>query len=144
MVKNAEDGAKILEQLLPFFTPDWTATLNLVPEMSISKDIPIIIRGASPEDYYSEDYKIRRALVWNLGFTIQGELYGPTKTKPIINFVETTTANQVGDDPIITLNVQPGLTANNQPTSDINQTIDKNLINISDNYGFIVQIEDEL
>src|SRR5665213_2067432 len=38
-VKNAEDASKIIEQILPFFTPDWTPTVSLIPEMGVNKDI---------------------------------------------------------------------------------------------------------
>ena len=51
-VKNAEDGTKIIEQILPFFTPDWTATVNLIPEMNVHMDIPIILNNVSVEDSY--------------------------------------------------------------------------------------------
>ena len=38
-VRNIEDGTQIIEHILPFFTPDYTIKLNLVPEMGIVKKI---------------------------------------------------------------------------------------------------------
>ena len=40
-VKNADDGVQILEQILPFFTPEWTTTLKIIPEMNIKHDVNI-------------------------------------------------------------------------------------------------------
>ena len=44
-VRNIEDGTQIIEHILPFFTPDYTIKLNLIPEMGVSKDIPKIGRA---------------------------------------------------------------------------------------------------
>ena len=41
-VKNAEDGTQILEQILPFFTPDFTVTMTLVSGMTVKMDIPLV------------------------------------------------------------------------------------------------------
>ena len=49
-VKNAEDGTQILEQILPFFTPDFTVTMTLVSGMTIKMDIPLILNAGSCED----------------------------------------------------------------------------------------------
>ena len=42
-VKNAEDGTQILEQILPFFTPDFTVTMTLISGMSIKMDVPLVM-----------------------------------------------------------------------------------------------------
>lgn len=80
MVKNAEDGTFIIEQILPYFTPEWTATLNLNPDMNLKYDIPIQIDNISQEDTYEGDFVQRRALIWTLNFTMKGWLFGPTKS----------------------------------------------------------------
>ena len=48
--KNAEDGTKIIEQILPYFTPDWTTTVNLIPEVNVTMDIPIVLNNISYSD----------------------------------------------------------------------------------------------
>jgi hypothetical protein len=79
LVKNANDGTRILEQILPFFTPDWTATLNLDSSMNHRYDIPIILNDVSSEDTYEGNFIERRALTWTLTFTLKGYIFGPTK-----------------------------------------------------------------
>ena len=88
-VKNAEDGTKIIEQILPFFTPDWTTTVRLIPEMDIVMDIPVILDDISIEDSYDGNFDKRRALIWTLEFTLKGYIYGPIKKTGIIKFANT-------------------------------------------------------
>jgi hypothetical protein len=76
-VKNTEDGTKIVEQILPNFTPDWNVTANLVPGLDAKVDIPIILDNVSKEDSYDGDYKTRRAIIWTLNFTVKGYIFGP-------------------------------------------------------------------
>lgn len=88
-VKNAEDGTKIVEQILPFFTPAWTTTINLIPELNVTMDIPITINSITTEDTYTGDFKERRMLIWTLNFTLKGYLYGPVKKSGIIKIANT-------------------------------------------------------
>ena len=41
-VKNAEDGTQILEQILPFFTPEFTFSMTLISSMDIVHDLSLI------------------------------------------------------------------------------------------------------
>lgn len=152
-VKNAEDGTKIIEQILPFFTPEWTSSVKLIPEMDVIMDIPVILNGVTIEDAYSQDFKDRRALIWNLDFTMKGYIYGPVKKSSVIKFANTTfyvattpdgqISNAVGNtDPAVRITVQPGLTANGQPTSNSELSIPRAEIEASDDFGFITEIEE--
>jgi len=80
-VKNADDGTQIVEQILPFFSPDFTVTINAIPTMGIKIDLPIVLNGVNLEDSYEGDYQSRRAIVWTLDFTIKGYLYPNIKGK---------------------------------------------------------------
>ena len=74
-VKNAEDGTQILEQILPFFTPEFTVTMNLVSSMSEKRDIPLVLNSVSSEDTYEGDFASRRSIIWTLSFLMKGFLY---------------------------------------------------------------------
>jgi hypothetical protein len=78
MVKNAEDGTYIIEQILPYFNPMWSATLNLIPEMNVKHDIPITLDNITCEDTYEGDFLNRRAIIWTLNFTLKGYFFGPS------------------------------------------------------------------
>jgi hypothetical protein len=88
-VKNTEDGTRILEQILPFFTPEWTATVNLIPDLNIKTDIPTILTSVTSQDIYDGDYTSRRALVWTLEFTMKGYIFGPVKESGVITLANT-------------------------------------------------------
>ena len=79
-VRNQEDGTQILEQILPFFTPDFTVTVDLVPSMDQKYDIPIILNSVSPEVDYEGDLLTTRMIVWTLNFTLKGYIFPPVNT----------------------------------------------------------------
>ena len=74
-VKNAEDGTQILEQILPFFTPEFTITMTLISGMDIKMDIPLVLTSVSSEDTYDGDFATRRSIIWTLNFSMKGYLY---------------------------------------------------------------------
>ena len=87
-VRNTEDGTQILEQILPFFTPDFSVTVDFVPAMDPKYDMPIILNSVSNEVDYEGDMMATRMIIWNLEFTAKGHIWPPVKTGKVI-----TTAN---------------------------------------------------
>jgi hypothetical protein len=83
-VKNTEDATQILEQILPYFRPEFTTNVKIIPEMDISVDTPVTLNSVSPEDIYEGDFITRQALVHTLDFTLKGYMYGPVVNKGII------------------------------------------------------------
>lgn len=79
-VRNQEDGTQILEQILPFFTPDFTITLDLVPGMNQKYDMPIILNSATPDISYEGDMLSTRMIIWTLEFTVKAFIFPPVKT----------------------------------------------------------------
>ena len=88
MVLNSDDGTQILEQILPYFTPEFHVTLNEMKTLGIKRDIPIVLNSMSTEDDYEGDFLTRRSLVHTLSFTVQGYLYGPISDQGIIREVD--------------------------------------------------------
>ena len=140
-VKNAEDATKIAEQILPFFTPDWTTTVKLIPEMNINMDIPVVLDNISIEDSYDGNFAERRALVWTIDFTLKGYIYGPVKKGPIIKYANTVFyagSKSDDNDPFEYTVITPGLTANGTPTSNASLSISIDEIEVDDDFGYIV------
>ncbi len=126
MVKSAEDGTQILEQILPFFTPEWTNSVQLIDDMDITLDIPLVLVSVSSDDTYDGDFETRRALIWTLDFTMKCYLFGPMKTKKIIKMANTNFFIDGFDTAIGSSNtveervtIQPGLI----PTANLAGTI---------------------
>lgn len=137
LVKNAEDGTKIIEQILPMFTPEFSATLSLIPEMGILQDIPVVLDSIEPINAFKdESYKEHRAYIWTLSFTLQGYLYGPVKQNPIIKFATTTLYADNDAAPFEQFFQTPGLDANGQPTSNAAISIDPYDIWIDDPWDY--------
>tara|TARA_B110000196_G_scaffold290865_1_gene277423 strand:+ start:492 stop:1844 length:1353 start_codon:yes stop_codon:yes gene_type:complete len=88
LVKNAEDGTQILEQILPYFTPEFTVTVNTIPDMGIKADIPIVLNSSSVADEYEGDLATRRTITWTLSFTLKGYIYPDIKSSSIIKTIE--------------------------------------------------------
>jgi len=140
-VKNADDGVQILEGILPFFTPEWTNSVNLIPELKLKMDVPVVFNDISTEDTYEGDFSTRRALIHTLNFTVKGYLFGPVRTQGVIKRaiattnIETTDGSSSAISSILT--ATPGLTANGTSTSDSSITVPPEQISSGDDYGFI-------
>lgn len=84
-VRNIEDGTQIIERILPYFTPDYTIKLNLIPEMGIIKDVPVILKNTNYDvTYEGPSDQETRTIIWTLNFTVKGFIYGPTSEPKII------------------------------------------------------------
>ena len=146
-VKYAEDATQILEQILPFFTPEWTASLNLVPDLGITMDIPVVLQSMSSQDTYEGDYDTRRALIWNLNFVMKGYMFGPIRESSVIKSsnVQMFTANSssgYANTPVAAVKVSPGLDQFRVATSNSALTIPVANIFSNDTYGVIADFED--
>lgn len=152
LVKNAEDGTRIVEQIVPYFTPDFTVSVNVVPEVDGPRDVPIILNSITSQDQYEGSFTERRVLTWTLNFTLKGYLYGPTKKSKLIKKAETTfrlpedvaTGNTTNTTSTVIVTARPGLTANGQPTSNAAASLPYDEIISTDDYGFIHEITENL
>lgn len=142
-VKNADDGVQILENILPFFTPEWTNSVNLIPDMDLKMDIPVVFTDMSTEDTYEGDFSTRRALIHTLNFTVKGYLFGPVRTQGVIKRSIVQTHVEYADSSELALRhtVTPGLTANGTPTTDANVSIPIKDIKASDDWGYVEDVE---
>lgn len=80
-VRNTEDGTQILEQILPFFTPDFNVTVDFIPEMNQKYDLPIILNSVNTTTDYEGDLMSTRLIMWDLEFTAKGYIW-PTISTP--------------------------------------------------------------
>ena len=86
-VDNAEDGAQIFEQIVPFFTPEFTVSVSLIPSMNIKPDVTIVLTSTTTEDSFEGDFTTRREIVWTFGFTLKGYIYPDVKTGSVTKSV---------------------------------------------------------
>ena len=88
MAKQSDDALQIVEQILPYFQPDYTLTINDMADMGIKRDVPIVLNSISYEDDYEGDFTARRSLIYTLSFTAKFYLYGPVTSQSIIKTVQ--------------------------------------------------------
>ena len=96
LAKQSDDALQIVEQILQFFQPDYTITVNDMADMGIKRDVPIILNSISYEDNYEGDFDQRSALIYTMNFTCKFYLYGPVTSSNIIRTVQ---ADQFADLP---------------------------------------------
>ena len=88
MAKQSEDALQIVEQVLPFFQPDYTLTIKDMEDMGIARDIPIVLNSINYEDNYRGDFQERRSIIYTLAFTTKFYLYGPVTSSKVIKTVQ--------------------------------------------------------
>ena len=125
---TAEGGLQIIEQILPFFQPDYTVTVNAIRELNIKRDIPIILNDVNYEDSYSGDFTQRRAVIYTLGFTAKTYLFGPASTQKVIKETQT----DLHSDTTQTESREVRITITPNPTS----------ADADDDFGFTTTITD--
>ena len=125
---SAEAGLQIIEQILPFFQPDFTVTINAIPSLNIKRDIPIILNSVNYEDTYSGDFTTRRAVIYTLNFTAKTYLFGPSTSQKVIKTVQT---DQYSDTD----------TVNKARESRIIVVPDPTTANADDDFGFTTTID---
>lgn len=75
--KLMDDMLQILEQILPFFKPEYTLTVNLIDSINEKKDIPLILQSdVRIDDNYEGDFTDRRFLQCDLTFVAKIHLFG--------------------------------------------------------------------
>jgi hypothetical protein len=87
LTKTQEDGLQIIEQILPTFTPEYTLTINAVPDMNVKLDIPIILNSVAVSDEYDGDFQTRRFVTHTLNFQMKANLFGPITGRNVIDEV---------------------------------------------------------
>jgi hypothetical protein len=83
-VRNTEDGAQIIEQILPYFTPDYTVTLDFVGIEDFKMDVPLVFNSITYDDSHEGDPESTRSIIWTLNFTAKGYLFGPIANVSVI------------------------------------------------------------
>tara|TARA_Y100000296_G_C5117958_1_gene228825 strand:- start:133 stop:993 length:861 start_codon:yes stop_codon:yes gene_type:complete len=153
MFAGNEDAVQVVEQILPFFRPEWTNSVKLVPEMGHYYDVPTILNDMSIEDTYEADFQTRRAIIYTFNFTVKGLLFGPVSKTGIIRrtYVDftvpssnTATGNVIvstTEGPQSRLTITPGVLANGSPTSNSSASIAVTSINANNTYGFAIDHE---
>lgn len=145
MAKYNEDAVKLLEQILPFFNPEFTSTVRLIDGIE-PIDVPLILNSVDTEEIYEGDFTERKSILYTLNFTMRAWFFGPERKKGVIKFIDVREWTSMdppeskGPDGQIT--IQPGMTDQGAPTTILGDTVDYSLIDFDDNWDYVVTIDD--
>ena len=95
---NSDDGLQIIEQILPFFQPDYTVTMIEDRTMDTKRDIPFILNSVDYEDSYTGSLTSMRRIIYTLSFTAKVYLYGPISTSAVIKKVSADLYSDTGSN----------------------------------------------
>ena len=123
MAKQSDDALQIVEQILPFFQPDYTITLNDNSAMGTARDVPIILSDVAYADEYEGSFEDRRVITYTLSFTAKFYLYGPVTDQKVIKSVQ---VDQYTDMPVNAPKREQRYTVTPSPAS----------ADADDNFGF--------
>ncbi len=134
---SQDDSLQILEQILPFFQPNFNLTMELVPDMDEKKDIAYVLNSINYEDDYTDDMMTRRTITYSLDFTAKTYLYGPVTNSEIIR--KATIYETLGDLQQSRRTLRYDVTAqaltDQDADGDIDST-DNSLLMPDDDFGF--------
>lgn len=78
--KKFEESLKIVEQIVPYYTPELTVTIKDRPEFDLATDIPVILNSVGYDIQYEGSFEEKRTIEWTLQFTVKGYMYSDLKT----------------------------------------------------------------
>ena len=76
--KNMTDGLQIVEQILPYFQPEYTVAMKMIDDMSEVRDVPIILTGVNMDDQFEGSFEDRRVINFTLDFTMKTYFFEPS------------------------------------------------------------------
>jgi len=77
VAKTQGDALMMMEQILPTFTPTYTLSMNAMPELNLTNDLPITLDGVSIDDNFdAPKFEERRQVIITFEFTLQLNYYG--------------------------------------------------------------------
>lgn len=94
--KNQDDALQIVEQILPYFNPQYSITIKPIEEdPTIKEDVPITIQSVSFSDDFEGSLENRRTIIYTIDFVMTTNFYGPLRKSNIIRKATTDIHQQV-------------------------------------------------
>lgn len=143
IAKIQDDVLQIVEQILPFFQPAFNVTMNMLPDVHESKDIPIVLNRVGFRDDYEGDFSTRRSIVYTLNFTAKTYLFSelPEDSQGLIKKVQVDYASAIKAPREVRYTATPKA-LKDYNNDNIIDSADDELIPFGDDFGFNEQIVD--
>ena len=97
--KTQDDGLQIVEQILPYFAPQFSLTIIPISgSPDLREDVPLTLVGVDLADEYEGDFTERRTIVYTLSFELRLNFYGPINDGEVIRTVTSEVETRPGED----------------------------------------------
>jgi len=142
IAKSQDDALQIVEQILPYFQPSFSITLNMIPDMNEKRDVAIVLNNIGSEDEWDDTFMERRYIAYTFNFTMKSYLYGPYNTSDVIKkaIIHETIGDLAVNRRTITRTYTPKATVDINNDGEIN-VADDALLTSDDDFGFNEGIE---
>lgn len=88
--ETQDDALQLVEQIVPYFSPQYTLTVKPFDNYTnIKEDIPITIISTSFSDDFEGPLEARRTIIYTLDFEMKTMFYGPIGDGKIIREIQT-------------------------------------------------------
>jgi hypothetical protein len=154
ITRNTDDALRIVEQIIPMFTPVLNVSAELIPDMHYpATTLPITLERVEQQELYEDSFTTREYVIWSLDFTMKAYLYGPTHDSKVIKEInvnfhipdgQITSASIANSSRQEHIYVRPGLTADGQPTTNVAASVNVSQISANSNYDFIIDFERDI
>ena len=83
--RSMDDALQVVEQILPFFTPQYTVTVKPLDQFTdVKEDVLIVLNGVTFTDDYEGAVEDRRIITYTLDFEMKVNFYSNINNKSII------------------------------------------------------------
>ena len=146
LAKNQDDGLQILEQVLPYFQPEYSVTILPIDGWSTYKqDVPIVLKDISVSDDYEGEFTTRRVLIYTLAFEMKMKFYGPSTNTGVIRDIDINFLNKTDSSLLERMNIyldpldsSPSEDYTIITAYDLSAYPESVIITVDDNTGFVV------
>lgn len=75
--RTSDDNYQIMEQILPFFTPDMNLSIKMMQNPDLTQDCSLTLNNVNTDDQYDGGFEDRRYIISTYAFTLKMNYYGP-------------------------------------------------------------------
>lgn len=86
--KSSDDAFAIIEQILPFFKPEYNVQIITDEKTGAITNVPFILNSVSVEDSYDGSFTERRAIIHTLNFTAKLNFYPAVEYDQFTNTIK--------------------------------------------------------
>lgn len=92
MPDTMDNGLRIIEQILPYFGPSYTVSINFT-DIDKKIDIPFVLSSVNWADEYEGNMDSARSMMYTLTFVAKGYIIGPVRDSKFILETQVSTHN---------------------------------------------------